>query len=66
MVFSDVRMPGEIDGYGLAQWVQANRPSIHVLLQTGYSEVKIDDFTVLEKPFGRDDLKRALSKVFQD
>lgn len=66
LVFSDVRMPGEIDGFGLAQWVEANRPSIHVMLQTGYSEVQLDRFIVLEKPFGREELQRALSAVFND
>ena len=26
LVFSDVRMPGELDGVGLARWVRAHRP----------------------------------------
>src|SRR5579872_497828 len=35
LVFSDVRMPGEIDGYGLARWIMENRPQLPVLLITG-------------------------------
>ena len=32
LVFSDVRMPGEMDGFGLATWVRANRPGLPIIL----------------------------------
>jgi CheY-like chemotaxis protein len=32
LVFSDVRMPGTLDGFGLARWVMDNRPDVPVLL----------------------------------
>ncbi|HEY2137544.1 MAG TPA: response regulator [Xanthobacteraceae bacterium] len=32
IVFSDVEMPGEMDGFGLSQWVRSNRPGLAVLL----------------------------------
>ena len=35
IVFSDVRMPGAMDGFGLAQWVRTNRPGIKVVLTSG-------------------------------
>ena len=35
LVFSDVRMPGTMDGFGLARWVMANRPGLPVLLASG-------------------------------
>lgn len=35
LVFSDVRMPGELDGYGLARWILENRPELPILLATG-------------------------------
>lgn len=35
LVFSDVRMPGERDGYGLARWILEHRPDIPVILATG-------------------------------
>ena len=28
IVFSDVEMPGDMDGLGLARWVRANKPSV--------------------------------------
>lgn len=35
LVFSDVQMPGDMDGFGLAQWVRANRPGVPVILTSG-------------------------------
>lgn len=35
LVFSDVRMPGAMDGLGLSKWVFENRPNIPVILASG-------------------------------
>jgi CheY-like chemotaxis protein len=35
IVFSDINMPGDQDGYFLAQWLERNHPSIPVLLTSG-------------------------------
>ena len=35
IVFSDVIMPGSMDGFGLARWVRANRPQIDIVLTSG-------------------------------
>jgi DNA-binding NtrC family response regulator len=35
LVFSDVRMPGAIDGYGLARWIMEHRSDLPVILVTG-------------------------------
>jgi CheY-like chemotaxis protein len=35
IVFSDLQMPGEIDGFGLATWVRQNQPGLKVLLTSG-------------------------------
>ena len=32
LVFSDVRMPGSMDGFGLARWVRVNRPGLPIVL----------------------------------
>jgi CheY-like chemotaxis protein len=32
IVFSDIRMPGSLDGFGLAQWVRKHRPGLQVIL----------------------------------
>lgn len=35
IVFSDLEMPGDMDGFGLAQWVRTNKPSVQVILTSG-------------------------------
>jgi CheY-like chemotaxis protein len=32
VLFSDIEMPGEMDGFGLAQWTRSNRPGVAVIL----------------------------------
>jgi CheY-like chemotaxis protein len=32
VVFSDVEMPGSMDGFALARWTRANRPGLQVIL----------------------------------
>jgi CheY-like chemotaxis protein len=35
VVFSDVEMPGNMDGFGLARWVRTNKPGTQVILTSG-------------------------------
>jgi CheY-like chemotaxis protein len=35
VVFSDVEMPGSMDGFALARWVRANKPNMQVILTSG-------------------------------
>ena len=35
LVFSDVRMPGAMDGIGLSRWIFENRPNVPVILASG-------------------------------
>jgi CheY-like chemotaxis protein len=63
LVFSDVVMPG-MDGVELAQRIRAQKPSLPILLATGYSEEilrKRPEFTVLTKPYRASDLSAAIS-----
>ena len=32
IVFSDIEMPGSIDGFGLSKWIRENRPGMDVIL----------------------------------
>jgi DNA-binding NtrC family response regulator len=32
VVFSDIDMPGAVDGFGLAKWIRGHRPGLEVLL----------------------------------
>jgi CheY-like chemotaxis protein len=35
LVFSDVQMPGAMDGFGLAGWIRQHRPGLKVILTSG-------------------------------
>jgi len=67
VVFSDVRMPGDVSGYDLAEWVRINRPAVGVLLASGYvgnssrsRHVGGNAPTLLTKPF---DYERLLQQL---
>ena len=38
LVFSDIVMPGKMDGLGLARHLRVMRPGLPILLATGYSD----------------------------
>ncbi len=65
-VLSDVVMPGPIDGLELARIVRAQRPTLPVVLMTGYSEESAAavaaGFEVLEKPCVPETLAAALDR----
>jgi DNA-binding NtrC family response regulator len=48
LVFSDVRMPGEMDGFGLSRWIFENRPNVPVILASG----NVGQLAVLENLCG--------------
>jgi DNA-binding NtrC family response regulator len=40
LVFSDVRMPGAMDGFGLASWIRQHRPDVAVILTSGHAQAQ--------------------------
>ncbi len=69
VLFSDIVMPGDIDGWALAEQVSALYPQIGIQLATGYDQVRTegrsssDDkqrFPVLFKPYNLSDLSEAV------
>ncbi len=60
LVFSDIVMPGAIDGVGLASEIRARYPDLPVILTTGYSDAAQAapaDLRILRKPFDTDALR---------
>jgi len=60
LVFSDIVMPGTIDGVGLASEIRSQYPNLPVVLTTGYSEAERaapEDLRILRKPFDADALR---------
>jgi signal transduction histidine kinase/ActR/RegA family two-component response regulator len=67
LLFTDVIMAGEIDGYALAHQVKARWPQVKVVLTSGFPQTKLngdndwrDEFQLLSKPYRREDLAKAL------
>jgi CheY-like chemotaxis protein len=40
LVITDVKMPGDMDGFGLGEWIRDNRPGVEVILTSGDSGSK--------------------------
>jgi PAS domain S-box-containing protein len=66
LVFSDVVMPGKMDGLAFAHRVREIRPDLPVLLATGYSNAAANvrgDFPILRKPYEIHQLSQAIAKL---
>jgi PAS domain S-box-containing protein len=67
LVFSDVVMPGAIDGHALAGEVMKQYPLLPVILTTGYADVERisadSKFRPLVKPYSRRQLAEALREA---
>jgi len=63
-VLSDIVMSGSMNGLDLARAIRRLQPALSIVLVTGYSEVALEaaqEFTVLRKPYGGEDLTRVFS-----
>ena len=66
MVFTDIVMPGKMDGLALARHLKAKRPGLPILLATGYSDAAanvLGDFPILRKPYEIHQLSQAIAKL---
>jgi PAS domain S-box-containing protein len=66
LVFSDIVMPGKMDGLGLARHLKQTRPGLPILLATGYSDAAVNvrgDFPILRKPYEIHQLSQAIAKL---
>jgi nitrogen-specific signal transduction histidine kinase/ActR/RegA family two-component response regulator len=70
LLFSDIVMPGDMNGRELARWAREHRPLLKVLLTTGFSvdmgggATGTEDFALLEKPYTKDHLYAAIRDIF--
>ncbi|TWB29755.1 PAS domain S-box-containing protein [Nitrospirillum bahiense] len=67
LLFSDIVMPGAINGLDLAREVRRLRPSLPVILSTGYSEEPAaqDGYQVLAKPYRIEELALAIGNAIE-
>jgi CheY-like chemotaxis protein len=71
LLFTDIMMPGGMSGYDLAKSAMVRWPAFKVLLTSGFPETRLNGngnssikMQLLTKPYRKDDLARALRKVF--
>jgi DNA-binding response OmpR family regulator len=71
IVFSDVVMPGSMDGFSLAEWLRRQKPEVRVLLSSGHQKAASDDtldlgdVPILLKPYRLDELDHLLRQLQQ-
>lgn len=72
LLFTDIVMPGRLDGIDLAQEARALRPELKVLYATGFAnlvrehqEVELRG-AVLAKPYRPGELQRAISELIDE
>jgi CheY-like chemotaxis protein len=65
MLFTDIRMPGAIDGFELARIVRQEFPRIAILLTTGFAGVRPRgaDTRILYKPYKLAELAAAVRET---
>jgi CheY-like chemotaxis protein len=66
LVFSDIVMPGTIDGVGLAREIRSRYPNLAVGLTTGYSDAAKaapSNLKILRKPFDTEALRDFIQDV---
>jgi PAS domain S-box-containing protein len=67
LVFSDIMMPGGMNGAELARIVRGEFPSMFILLATGYAEAAAQaatqEFPLIRKPYGKDMLLEKIDEI---
>jgi CheY-like chemotaxis protein len=69
VVFSDIQMPGSMDGFALSQWVRQNRPGVKVILTSGAASAAdkaadlCEDGPLLQKPYESDEVDRRIKQL---
>jgi len=70
LLFTDVVMPGEIDGRSLGQWARRGCPELKVLLTSGFPEQLPEEaapggevLPLLKKPYSKQQLQEAVETL---
>jgi two-component system NtrC family sensor kinase len=70
LVFSDIVMPGLLNGVDLARSIKEQDASLPILLTTGYSNVAQtamnEGFSILRKPYDISALRSSIQKAMQE
>lgn len=68
VVFSDVQMPGSLDGFDLARWIRREQPNVGIILSSGLarataaSELHADGL-LMAKPYRHGEVERRIRSL---
>jgi CheY-like chemotaxis protein len=67
LVFSDVGLPGDMDGIDLAEWLAREHSQLPVVLASGYVGERLDrsSWPIMRKPYARRVLLGAVSAALE-
>jgi DNA-binding NtrC family response regulator len=67
LVFTDINMPGAMDGMGLARWLSVNRPYLPIILTSGEprpeQERSAPHYRFVPKPYSLDALEHDIRQL---
>jgi len=69
LVFTDVDMPGDMDGFGLARWVRERDPDLPIIITSGISSIArratelCGESPFLNKPYAPDQLAACIGSL---
>lgn len=72
ILFTDVQLPGELDGFGLARWTRERRPKIRIIITSGLERSAheasdlCDEEPYLRKPYDPASLVREIRRLLAD
>jgi CheY-like chemotaxis protein len=72
VVFTDVQMPGSMDGWALARWVRREHPGVKVIITSGVVRVSeaagdlCEDGPLMLKPYRHAELERRIRMLLAD
>lgn len=66
VVFTDIRMPGEMDGVMLAQWIKREHDDVPVILTSGTTKLKAGDPEhFVAKPYRLADVASLIAQIVE-
>lgn len=66
VVFADVQIPGDIDGFELAQWIEINYPGVLVIMTSGVApDRNFGAGPLIEKPYEFDYVQKRIADALQ-
>ena len=73
LLFSDITMPGEMDGRMLAIWAAEHYPQIKIILTSGFSKEEVDmekeqieSFPIIGKPYSNAELAKQIKSTLTE